>query len=126
MGLFDDTPIPQGGSYLDVLADRFLDRLGGFKAGEQDMIVMLHEFTAEYPDGKVEKITSTLLDYGIPNGDSSMARTVSLPVAIAVRMMLEGEIKGTGVIIPTAPEVYNPILDELEKMDIKFVEKVLD
>ena len=126
LGIFEDTPIPKGGSYLDVLSDLFLDKMGGFKSGEQDMIVMLHEFTAEYPDGKQEKITSTLLDYGIPKGDSSMARTVSLPVAIAVRMMLEGEIKGTGVIIPTKPEVYTPILNELEKMDIKFVEKVLD
>ncbi len=126
MGLFDDTPIPTAGSHLDALSDLFLDKLGGFKAGEQDMIVMLHEFTAEYPDGKVEKITSTLLDYGIPNGDSSMARTVSLPVAIAVRMMLEGKITGTGVIIPTEPAVYNPILEELEALNIKFVEKVLD
>ena len=126
LGLFNDKKLPSGGSYLDVLADEFLNTLGGFKEGEQDMIVMLHEFKAEYPDGKKETITSTLLDYGIPNGDSSMARTVSLPVAIAVRMMLEGKIKGTGVIIPTEPEVYNPILDELEIMNIVFKEKVFD
>ncbi len=54
-----------------------------------------------------------------------MARTVSLPVAIAVRMILEGKITGKGVIIPTEPNVYNPILDELETMDIVFKEKVL-
>ncbi len=125
LGLFSNNPIPKGTSYLDVLADHFLEKLDGFKPGEQDMIVMLHEFKAEYPDGKNETITSTLLDYGIPNGDSSMARTVSLPVAIAVRMILEGKITGTGVIIPTKPEVYNPILDELETMNIIFKEKVL-
>jgi saccharopine dehydrogenase-like NADP-dependent oxidoreductase len=125
MGLFDDTPLAKGESYLDVLAARFLNKLGEFKTGEQDMIVMLHEFKAEYPDGKQETITSTLLDYGIPNGDSSMSRTVSLPVAIAVRMMLEGTIKGKGIMIPTEPEVYNPILKELETMDIVFKEKVL-
>ncbi|HUU78218.1 MAG TPA: saccharopine dehydrogenase C-terminal domain-containing protein [candidate division Zixibacteria bacterium] len=125
LGLFSDKKLPAGGSYLDVLSDEFLITLGGFKSGEQDMIIMLHEFKAEYPDGKKETITSTLLDFGIPNGDSSMARTVSLPVAIAVRMMLEGKIKGTGVIIPTEPNVYNPILDELETMNIVFKEKVL-
>ncbi|MBN1330033.1 MAG: saccharopine dehydrogenase NADP-binding domain-containing protein [Candidatus Heimdallarchaeota archaeon] len=125
MGIFSNNTIPKGNSYLDVLADQFLEKLGGFNPGEQDMIIMLHEFKAEYQDGKKETITSTLLDYGIPNGDSSMARTVSLPVAIAVKMMLEGTIKGKGVIIPTSPEVYNPILNELEKMNIIFKEKVV-
>ncbi|MHA1556895.1 MAG: saccharopine dehydrogenase C-terminal domain-containing protein [Candidatus Heimdallarchaeota archaeon] len=125
MGMFKDTALGKGVSYLDVLSDLFLDKLGGFKPGERDMIIMQHEFKVEYPGDKKETIISTLLDFGIPNGDSSMARTVSLPVAIAVRMMLEGKITGTGVIIPIEPDVYNPILDELEAMDIVFKEKVL-
>jgi len=126
LGLFGDTPVPAGGSYLDVLADQFLNKLGKFRPHEQDMIIMRHEFIAEYPGGKKKTIHSTLLDYGIPNGDSSMARTVSLPVAIAVRLMLEGEIKGLGIMIPITPEIYNPILDELETMNIKFVEKEVE
>jgi len=86
------------------------------------MIVMHHEFVAEY-SSKKEYITSTLLDYGIPNGDSAVARTVALPAAIAVKMILEGKIDITGTHIPVIPEIYNPILDELEEMDIKFDEK---
>ena len=65
----------------------------------------------------------TLLDYGIPNGDSAIARTVALPAAIAVKMILHGEIDIKGVHIPVIPEIYNPILDELEEKDIKFEEK---
>ena len=38
-----------------------------------------------------EKLTSTMIDYGIPDGDSSMSRTVGLPAAIGVRMILEGK-----------------------------------
>ena len=57
-------------------------------------------------------MTSTLIDYGIPNGDSSMSRTVALPVAIASRMILEGKITLTGVHRPIMPEVYEPILKE--------------
>ena len=90
--------------------------------GERDMIVMHHEFIAEYPSKK-EYITSTLLDYGIPNGDSAIARTVTLPAAIAVKMILHGEIYITGVHIPVISEIYNPILNELEEMEIKFEEK---
>ncbi len=53
-----------------------------------------------------------------------MSRTVSLPVAIAVRLVLEGAITLTGLQIPIVPELYNPILKELEQLGIKFVEKV--
>ena len=85
------------------------------------MVVMYHEFIAKYPSKK-EYITSTLVNYGIPQGDSSIARTVALPAAIAVRMILEGKILIAGVHIPVIPEIYNSILDELEEMDIKFKE----
>ncbi len=46
-----------------------------------------------------------------------MARTVSLPAAIAVRLILEGKIKGTGVQIPVTPAIYEPVLKELEEME---------
>ena len=89
---------------------------------ERDMVVMHHEFVAEYPNKK-EYITSTLVDFGIPNGDSAIAKTVALPAAIAVKMILEDKIKMTGVHVPVSPEIYNPILDELEEIGIKFSEK---
>jgi len=38
-------------------------------------------------------------------------------------MILEEKIDNTGVHIPVIPEIYNPILDELEEMDIIFHEK---
>ncbi len=38
-------------------------------------------------------------------------------------MILEGKIDVKGVHIPVIPEIYNPILDELEGMDIVFKEK---
>jgi saccharopine dehydrogenase (NADP+, L-glutamate forming) len=40
-------------------------------------------------------------------------------------MLLNGEIALKGVTLPIQPEVYNPILDELETFDIRFVEKEL-
>ena len=38
-------------------------------------------------------------------------------------MILQGQISATGVYIPVIPEIYNPILDQLETMDIKMVEE---
>jgi len=123
LGLFSDEKLPEDKDnlleYLNVLtlSKMLLDK------SERDMIVMHHEFIAEYPSKK-EYITSTLLVYGIPNGDSAIARTVALPAAIAVKMILHGEIDITGVHIPVIPEIYNPILDELEGLDIIFDEKI--
>ena len=87
------------------------------------MLVMRHDFVVDYPDKK-EYISSTMVDYGLETGESSMSRTVSLPVAIAVRLVLQGKINLTGLQIPIVPELYNPILNELESLGIKFVEKV--
>jgi saccharopine dehydrogenase-like NADP-dependent oxidoreductase len=123
LGLFSNKKLPSDKDnpldYLNVLTLKKMS-LG---ENERDMTVMHHEFIAEYPHKK-EYITSTLLDYGIIGEDSSVARTVSIPAAIAVKMILDSKIKLTGVHIPVLPEIYNPILDELEGIGIKFKEKI--
>ncbi len=122
LGLFSDDSIPSGAkSPLDVLAGRMLEKMQ-YAPGERDMLIMQHEFIAKYSD-RMEKTTSTMIDYGIPHGDSSMSRTVGLPAAIATRLILEGEIKLTGVQVPVLAEIYEPVLAELESMGIKFTEK---
>ncbi len=122
LGLFSDEVVPDFDNVLDVLSQQMQDKLY-FADGEIDMIAMQHKFTIENADGSQDLITSTLIDYGIPNGDSSMARTVSLPLGIGVRMMAEGKMNLTGVQIPNMPEVYEPVLAELENLGIKMVEK---
>jgi saccharopine dehydrogenase-like NADP-dependent oxidoreductase len=87
------------------------------------MVVMQHIFLASYPDGKQEVIKSSMLDYGTLATDTAVARTVALPAAIGVEMILKGEITETGVHIPVLPGIYNPILDRLEDMNIRMVEQ---
>ncbi len=122
LGLFSDTIAPTRDNYLDILSDLLQEKLY-FKDGEKDMIILQHKFTVENKDGSQDFITSTLVDYGIPHGDSSMARTVSLPLAIGVTMMANGKINLTGVQIPKMKEVYEPVLEELENLNIKMIEK---
>jgi saccharopine dehydrogenase-like NADP-dependent oxidoreductase len=122
LGLFGNEPLPKDKNdpldYLNVLTLKKMS----LDEHDKDLIVMHHEFIAQYKTKK-EYITSTLIDYGIPDGDTSVARTVALPAAIAVKMVLQKKITLTGVHIPVIPEIYNPILDELEDMGIKFNEK---
>jgi saccharopine dehydrogenase-like NADP-dependent oxidoreductase len=123
LGLFSDRELPADrDNPLDWLNVLTLEKMALGK-GERDMIIMHHEFIAEFPDRK-EYITSTLLDFGIPDGDTSIARTVAFPAAIAVRMVLEGKITESGVHIPVSQGIYEPILNELENIGIKFEEKI--
>jgi len=122
LGLFSDEPLPlKKGSALDIVGARMIDKLS-YADGERDMVILQHEFIAAYPKAGKERITSTLIDYGIPHGDTSMARTVGLPAAIGTRMILEGKIREVGVHIPVLPHIYMPILDELRNLGIAFKE----
>ncbi|MCL6465979.1 MAG: saccharopine dehydrogenase NADP-binding domain-containing protein [candidate division WOR-3 bacterium] len=124
LGLFSDECIGlERGSSLDILAKAMLERMS-YKPGERDMIVLQHQFEVAYPDKRGEFIESTLIDFGQPDGDSAMARTVSLPAAIAVKMIIDGQLHLTGVQIPVVPEIYQPVLTELENLGIKFQERV--
>ncbi|MDJ0763800.1 MAG: saccharopine dehydrogenase C-terminal domain-containing protein [Myxococcota bacterium] len=124
LGMFKDKPIPitKGGN-IDVMAARLLEKCP-FKPEERDMIVLQHAFLIQYPD-RVETVAATLVDYGIPGGDSAMARTVSLPLAIATKMIARGVITSRGIIAPIAADVYTPILDELATHNIVCKERTV-
>jgi saccharopine dehydrogenase (NADP+, L-glutamate forming) len=123
LGLFEDRPLPEAkGSALDNLASLMIEKLR-YGAGERDMIVLQHEFLVRTESGRSERVVSTLVDYGVPHGDSSMSRTVGLPAAIGARLVLEGKIRLAGVQVPVHPDIYVPILEELETLGVRFEEK---
>jgi saccharopine dehydrogenase-like NADP-dependent oxidoreductase len=127
LGLFDDRPIPAScGCSRDLVRLLFGERLY-YRPEERDLVVLKDEFVAFYPaTSKRRRITSTLIDFGIPNGDSSIARTTGLPPAIVARLFLEGRIPTTGLVMPTLPEVYGPCLAELESEGIRLQEATVE
>jgi saccharopine dehydrogenase-like NADP-dependent oxidoreductase len=122
-GLFSDEPMNRKeDSPFEIVSDLMISKMM-IQPEERDMVVMQHTFLASYPDGKQEVIKSRMLDFGTLRTDTSIARTVALPAACGVQMILEGKITAKGVYIPVLPDIYNPILDELETMNIKMVEE---
>ena len=119
LGMFSRRPIGHDSiSPLDALGEIMREKLS-YHPGERDMVVLFHEFKAWFEeDGHYECLTSSLVDFGVRYGDSSMSRTVSLPAAIAARLILEGKITRRGVLRPVFPEIYNPVLDELANLNI--------
>lgn len=123
LGLLSDEIIDENvNTPLDAFTQILLEKLE-YKPGERDMIVMQHRFTAEYEDRR-EVLVSSLVDFGIPNGDSSMSRTVGLPSAIGADLVMKGIISRRGVLAPTYKDIYDPVLAKLEGMGVKFVEKI--
>jgi saccharopine dehydrogenase-like NADP-dependent oxidoreductase len=122
LGLFDHKMMNRGSdSPYEITSDLMISKME-LGHDERDMVVMQHIFLASYPDGSKEVIKSRMLDFGSPATDTAVARTVALPAAIGVEMILEGKIADLGVHIPVLPGIYNPILDRLEDMDIRMVE----
>ena len=109
-------------SLFDMLAHTLKNRLV-YVEGEMDLLVMHHEFEAIYPGLPSQRIQSTLIDEGIPGGDSSMSRTVGYPVGIAARLVAEGKIDLTGVQIPVHSQIYEPILTQCHRLGIRFIER---
>ena len=123
LGLFEGRPLPAAnGSAFDNLTALMVDKLA-YAPGERDMIILQHEFLVRTATGRNERIVTSLIDYGVPGGDSSMSRTVGLPAAIGARLVLEGRIRAAGVQVPVLPEIYEPILEELAALGVRFVEK---
>ena len=122
LGLFSNETVADFDNHLDILSQRLQDKLF-YKEGEKDMLILRHRFQVKNKDKSKDLITSTLIDFGIPGGDSSMARTVSLPMAIATRLVAEDKISLKGVQTPVHREIYEPVLRELETLNIKMVEK---
>ena len=107
---------------FEITSDRMIKRMS-LSDDERDMVILQHVFLASYPDGKREVIKSSMLDFGLQSINTSIARTVALPAAIAIRMILEKKIDLKGVYRPVVPQIYNPVLNELKTLGIKMKEE---
>lgn len=123
LGVLDSKPVHlTEGSAFDLTSDLMIEKMM-MSDDERDMVIMQHIFNVTRSDGKKEKIVSRMLDYGDRNY-TSIARTVTIPAAIGVKMILEEKITETGVHIPIKKSIYDPILEELHKFGISMTESV--
>lgn len=109
-------------SPFEITSGRMIEKMTPGN-NERDMVVMQHLFLASYPDGGKEVIKSSMLDFGTPSANTAVARTVALPAACAVRMILEDQLALKGVHRPVIPEIYEPVLDELRTLGIGMKEE---
>jgi saccharopine dehydrogenase (NADP+, L-glutamate forming) len=122
LGFFENRKLPKVSGSPAQLLQAILEKDWELQPEDRDMIVMQHQFEIETGKG-LKKLTSSLVDFGKDSVYTAMAKTVGLPLALAVDLFLEGKIQGKGLFLPVIPEIYLPILNELEKLGIRFVEQ---
>ena len=120
--LFSHKPIKITEGSPAELLQNLLEEKWLLKAGDKDMIVMQHQFEYEL-NGVNKKLNSSLVVIGDDEVHTAMAKTVGLPLAITIKNFLIGKFKLYGLQIPTVKEIYEPMLDELEALNIIFKEQ---
>lgn len=92
------------------------------EAEDVDMVVMQHKI--EYVlNGVHHRLVSSMVDKGKDTLNTAISRTVGLPAAIGAKLILQDKVSLRGVQIPISKELYDPILEELESFNIRFVEE---
>jgi len=120
-GFFDRELIGlKEGTPAQVL-EHILTKKWKLKQEDKDLIVMWHRFVFEV-EGKRKEIQASLTATGDDYMHTAMAKTVGLPLGIAAKLLLQGNIRSRGVVIPVSEELYEPILKELQETGIALTE----
>ena len=112
LGLFTERPVGLPDATAAQLLEHLLLDKWALGPHDRDQVVMLHQFDYELA-GQPRRRTASLVATGRDATHTAMAQTVGLPLGMAVRRVLRGEVAARGVVIPTQPELYQPILAEL-------------
>jgi saccharopine dehydrogenase-like NADP-dependent oxidoreductase len=124
LDLFSDKKIGLKRATPAQILEHILSEKWKMEPEDKDMVVMWHKLLYNRNgDSQPVKMTSSMVVLGEDSVHTAMSKTVGLPLAIATKMVMTGQIDLTGVHIPNRREIYEPVLNELEDYGITFVEK---
>lgn len=121
LGLFSDKQLKKESQSCAAHLQNLLEEKWRLEQGDSDKIVMVHRLRAT-KEKTVFEFTSSLVIEGENERHTAMSKTVGMPIAFAVERMIRGEIKERGVRLPIMPELYLPILADLKKIGVEFIE----
>lgn len=90
-------------------------------SSDRDLILMQHEIMYTLKRKKYQ-LKSSLIVKGNDGIHTAMAKTVGLPLGIAASLLLNGTIRCRGLQVPVLKEIYQPVLKNLQKEGIRFMD----
>ncbi len=122
LGLFDEEQIHLPSGSPARILEEVIKHKWKLMPADRDMIIMKHEFGYLLNGVRKDK-TSTLIMKGENAVDTAMSKLVGLPLAIFVKLLMKGEINSVRTTRPVTPDIYTPILQELQEYDVKFIHR---
>ena len=89
------------------------------KKDDIDIVVMYHSFTYK-ENNHFKKKESFMKIEGKNNLETAMSKTVGLPIALLIELIIKKNHEFKGVILPFDEIIYNPLLNKLEDNGIAF------
>ncbi|ACU62876.1 saccharopine dehydrogenase C-terminal domain-containing protein [Chitinophaga pinensis] len=121
LGLLNSETIHLGEQTNASVLQHIVESKLGMEVTDKDMIVMTHEIEFERR-GMSTRLHSYMIAQGEDNIRTAMAKTVGLPLGIMAKLILQDKVTLKGLHIPITPDIYNPVLKELEEFNIRFEE----
>lgn len=125
LGVFSNEQIGLQTATPALVLQKLIETKWRLQPDEKDMIVMQHQvgFTS---NNQLKLLKSSMTLKGKNAEETSMARTVGLPLGIAAVLLLKGEIDLKGLHIPVKKEIYRKVLPELEKEGVRFDREIIN
>ena len=121
LGLLSQTPAITQAATAAVILQSIIEKKWKLEQGDRDRIVMIHKISYMLGDD-LRTMQSYMVVDGEDNERTAMAKTVGLPLAIAIDLFLNDKIAERGVVIPTSHQLSNNILSKLKTLGIHFTE----
>ncbi|GAX10946.1 alpha-aminoadipic semialdehyde synthase [Fistulifera solaris] len=122
-GMTSVRPVPKSSSLVDAFC-KVLESNMQYERHEHDMVLMHHTIEAIFEDNSLERHQSNLRVLGDETA-SAMSKTVGYTTAAATKLILDGSLKNhSGLLLPTFPAIYEPVLKQLAREGIVFDDDV--
>ena len=119
LGLFSNYKLLNRSKKASHLLMEILKNRWKLKKDDIDIVVMYHSFIYK-ENNHFKKKESFMKIEGKNNLETAMSKTVGLPIALLIELIIKKNLEFKGVFLPFDEIIYNPLLSKLEDNGITF------